>query len=241
MWPRPKFTPKRGTVSGTRMVRHAPKPEPRDRIERLGKVRGAIIDVLDHGGPMHINELADALHRKRARDIRRRNLPMLEDAGIVTVYGDTVALSDNWLEALEEQRKLGQEIEAEEVARKRHSLKSKAYREWLALSAEERKALKAQRARARADGFIGDLRPAGEPEEQPEPPPLSSLATAIRDYLDQSPHDACQPGGWIGTTLWAYDRYPGKPTPAEVRAAIDELGGEAYLRSSLERARGVAA
>jgi hypothetical protein len=32
MWPRPKFTPKRGTVSGTRRVRQGPKPEPRDHI-----------------------------------------------------------------------------------------------------------------------------------------------------------------------------------------------------------------
>ncbi len=186
---------------------------------------------------MHINDLADALHRKRARDVRRRNLLILEEAGIVTVDGDTVALSDNWLEALEEQRKLGKEIEAEETALNRYKAKSKAYREWLALSPEERKALEEQRARARADGFIGDLRPAGEPEEQPESPPLSSLATAIRDYLDQSPADASQPPGWLGGTLWAYDLYPGKPAPDEVRAAIDELGGAAYLRGNLERAR----
>ena len=187
---------------------------------------------------MHINDLADALHRKRARDIRRRNLPMLEEAGIVTVDGDIVTLSDNWLEALEQQRKIGQEIEAEEVARKRYRLKSKAYREWLALSPEERKALKKQRARARADGFIGDLRPASEPEEaQQEPPPVSALAAAIRDYLDRSPADACQPPGWLGSTLWAFDLYPNNPAPAEVRAAIDELGGESYLRSNLDRGR----
>jgi hypothetical protein len=241
MWPQPKFTPKRGTVAGTRMVRHGPKPESRDRIERLGKVRGAIIDALDQRGPMHIDDLANALHKRRARDLRRRNLPMLEETGIVTVNGDTVALSDNWLEALEEQRKLGKEIEAEETARKRHRLKSKAYREWLALSPEERKALKDQRVRAQADGFIGALRLAGDPEDRQPEAEVTPLAAAVRDYLSQNPKDACQPPGWIGSTLWAFNLFEGKPDPAEVGAAIDELGGDTYLRDCLERARESAA
>ena len=154
--------------------------------------------------------------------------------------GDIIALSDNWLGVLEEQRKLGKEIEAEETARNRYKAKSKAYWEWLALSLEERKALKNQRARARADGFIRDLRPVGIPEEQPEPPRLSDLALAIRCYLDQSPHDACQPQGWLGATLWAFNLYPDKPAPSEVRASIAALGGDRYLRSFQERARGAA-
>jgi hypothetical protein len=70
---------------------------------------------------------------------------------------------------------------------------------------------------------------------------LSDLSRSIRAYLDRKPHDASQPPGWIGSTLWAYDLYPDKPSSAEVRAAIEELGGEAYLRSSLKRAREVAA
>jgi hypothetical protein len=127
-WSRPKYTPRRGLVSGTRKVRQSPKPDPRDRIERLGKIRGAILDVLDAaGGSATLKEIADALHRKRPRDIRRRNLPMLEEAGILTVDDDVVTLSDNWLEALEEQRQLGKEIEAEKLAREIYREKSDAY------------------------------------------------------------------------------------------------------------------
>ncbi len=130
MWSRPKFTPKRGTISGTRRVRTGPKPKARPAVKRLGKIRGAILDVLDaRGGTATLQEIADALHRKRARDIRRRNLPMLEDAGIITVDGDVVRLADNWLEALEEQRRLGGEIEAGEVARRRYESKSRAFHE----------------------------------------------------------------------------------------------------------------
>ena len=127
-WSRPKYTPRRGLVSGTRKVRPSPKPESRDRIERLGKIRCAILDALDAGGgSATLQEIADTLHRSRARDIRRRDLPMLEDVGIIQVDGDTVSLADNWLETVEEQRRLGKEIEAEELARTRHKLKSRAY------------------------------------------------------------------------------------------------------------------
>ena len=127
-WSRPKFTPRRGVVGGTRRVRQGVKLESRDRIERLGKVRGAILDVLDvAGGSATLQEIVEALHRKRPRDVRRRNLPMLEDAGILTVDDDVVTLADNWLEALEVQRKLGKEAEADELATVRHRLKSRAF------------------------------------------------------------------------------------------------------------------
>jgi hypothetical protein len=76
------------------------------------------------------------LHRKRPRDLVRRKkspkgrdglLVWLEDAGIIAVKGDTVTLTDNWVEALDEQRQLGGEIEAEELARTRYRAKSRAY------------------------------------------------------------------------------------------------------------------
>ena len=128
-WSQPKYTPKRGLVSDSRRVRQSPKAEPRDRIERLGKVRGAILDALDAsvGGTLTLQEIAEALYRSRPRDIRRRNLPMLVEAGIIEVDDSVVSLTDDWLLALEEQRRLGGEIEAEELARTRYKLKSRAY------------------------------------------------------------------------------------------------------------------
>jgi hypothetical protein len=89
---------------------------------------------------------------------------------------------------------------------------------------------------AGADGNIEDLRPVPEPA-----PGESALARAIRAYLDRNPGDACQPGGWIGNTLWALELFDGKPARAEVEAALVELGGEAYLRSKLRVADGTAA
>jgi hypothetical protein len=128
MWSSPKSTPKRGTVNGTRKVRESKPHAPRDAVARLGKIRGAILDVLDAaGGTATVQEIADTLHRKRARDIRRRNLPMLEEAGILTVEGDAVTLADDWLDRLREAREAGGEIKADDIARKRYRLRSAAY------------------------------------------------------------------------------------------------------------------
>jgi hypothetical protein len=127
-WSRPKFTPRRGIVADTRKVRKSVKLESRDRIKRLGKIRGAILDVLDAaGGTATLEEIAEALHRSRPRDIRRRNLPMLEEAGVIVVDDDVVVFTENWLEALDAARELGKEVEADELAATRHRLKSKAF------------------------------------------------------------------------------------------------------------------
>jgi hypothetical protein len=239
MWSRPAFTPKRGTVSGTRRVRESKAPEPRARIERLGKVRGAILDVLDAAdGSATLQEIADALHRKRARDLRRRNLPWLEDAGILSVEEDTVTLAEDWLDRLEDARESGGELEAEELARKRYGDKSRAFH------ARNRVVPDSHHANAGADGHVEDLRPAADPAAPAEPasarPDVSPLAVAVRGYLDRSPHDARRSPYWIGMTLWAHDLHPGKPTQEETRMAIEELGGAAYLEEVLRRAKGVA-
>jgi hypothetical protein len=59
----------------------------------------------------------------------------------------------------------------------------------------------------------------------------------MRDYLDRCPRDARHPPGWIGTTLWAYELFDGKPTPEESEAALRELGVAAYLEEKLQEAR----
>jgi hypothetical protein len=231
--------PKRGTVSGTRRVRESKAPEPRARLERLGKVRGAILDVLDAaGGSATLQEIAEALHRKRARDLRRRNLPWLEESGILSVEGNTVALAEDWLERLEDAREAGGELEAEELARKRYRDKSRAFH------ARDRVVPDSHHANAGADGHVEDLRPAADHAAPPGPesgrPEVSPLAEAVRDYLDKNPSDARRSPYWIGTTLWSYDLFDGKPTAEETGAAIENLGGAAYLEETLRRARGAA-
>ena len=186
---------------------------------------GDLYDVLKPGR---------APEKRRPRDLRRRQLPMLESAGIITVDEDLVVrLAENWGEALENARELGGELDAEKLARERFSRQRKAYRTREKILPEH------HYVNAGADGYVEELRSPveAEPEEAPSEPELSDLALAIRDYLLLSPGDACQPPGWLGVTLWAYDLVPDRPTLAEVGAALEELGGEAYRRELLERAR----
>jgi hypothetical protein len=127
-WSRPKYTPRRGLVSGTRRIRNSKPLPPRDRIERLGKIRGAVVDALEvAGGALTLAELCEALHRKRARDVKRRILPMLEDAGVIELEGDVVQLAADWSERLEAARRIGGELEADELAERRRKMNSRAY------------------------------------------------------------------------------------------------------------------
>lgn len=127
-WSSPGRKAKRGTITGTRRVRQSKQPA-RPGYKRLGKIRGAILDALaDAGGAATVGEIAEALHRTRPRDLRRRNLPMLEDDGIIIVDGDLVTLADNWLERLEEVRESAGEIQAEERDTARFRIQREAFR-----------------------------------------------------------------------------------------------------------------
>jgi hypothetical protein len=247
MWSSNGFRPKRGTVSGTRRVRESKPPSPRPAVVRLGKRRGALVDTVElFGGSCTLSDLGEILHLKRPKELVRRKrtkkgrdglLVWLEEAGILTVEGEAVTLAEDWLERLEDAREAGGELEAEELARKRHRDRSRAFH------GREKVQPDRHHANLGADGHVEDLRPADDPPvdaELSERPDVSPLAVAVRDYLDRRPHDARQSPYWIGATLWAHGLYEGKPTPAETTAAIGELGGSEYLEETLRRARGAA-
>ncbi len=126
-WSSPGSRPKLGLVEDTRRVRDSKPLKPRPPVKRLGKIRGALIDALDVHGPRTLEELAAILHRKRPRDLARRKNPetgkgqdglliVLEEAGIITIEGGTVSLTANWREALEDQRRLGREVDTVDVS-----------------------------------------------------------------------------------------------------------------------------
>ena len=239
-WSSPSRKPLLGTVDGTRKVRQGQREKARAAVKRLGKTRGAVIDALeDLGGTATLGELAASLRHKRPRDLRRRLFPMLEEAGIILVDDDlVVSLSDDWLQSLEVARKIGGEVEAEELTRRRVREKSRAYRERHKVSPDRHP------ANADADGWVEELRPedpalpgdASAAYERHEAP-TSELAAAVGGYLELNPGDACQWPSWLANCLWSEELVIGKPTAADVVAAIEELGGDPYLRLLLERAR----
>lgn len=130
-WSRPSWKPSKAVREKYRKGEISRIPDPRERIERLGKTRSAMIDALATRGALTLGELAVLLHHKRPRDLGRRSLPMLVEVGIVVVAspsdGGVLRLADGWRAALEDQRTLGKEVEADSVARKRYELKSRAF------------------------------------------------------------------------------------------------------------------
>jgi hypothetical protein len=99
----------------------------------LGKRCGALLDVLERaGGQMAVTELAKALGVKRARNLRRRQISRLKEAGIVE-YAETdeVRLCTDWLEVLEREREVNGEKQADRIQRKQHEWQREGYRRFL--------------------------------------------------------------------------------------------------------------
>jgi Domain of unknown function (DUF3854) len=127
-WSRPKWKPGRETRRKYRLGEISRLPEPRARIERLGKIRGAVVDALWIAeGHLTLQQLCEVLHRKRTRDVRRRVLPPLETAGVIKVEGNVVRLAADWSERLGAVRRIDGELEADELAERRRKLNSRAY------------------------------------------------------------------------------------------------------------------
>lgn len=240
MWSTPGSKPRRGLVSGTRKIRQGPPPEPRPAIKRLGKIRGAVLDVLDAaGGSATLQEIADALQLKRARDLVRRKttdkgrdglLVWLIEDGIISVDGDLVTLTADWSARLDATRYHAGEIEAEERNRDELATRRKAYHarrkpapastpSAAGLAAVERSHRRREKERMAAARPVSEIAPA----PAPDPEIVAALAAALRrwpDHRDDYP-------SWWASTLYFEDYLPTKPTPAAVEVALAELTGVA--------------
>jgi Bifunctional DNA primase/polymerase, N-terminal/Primase C terminal 1 (PriCT-1) len=137
-WSAPSRKPRRGLVRGTRRVRRGVRRPPRDLIKRLGKSAGAVVDTLEAlGGELGLDDLYGRLYpdkspedkkRWRPRDLRRRVIARLEDAGVVEVSGSVVSLTPEWLEALNRDRERAGELEAHRRDMRAYNEQSEAYR-----------------------------------------------------------------------------------------------------------------
>jgi hypothetical protein len=222
----------------------------------MGKGCEAVIYFLRAaGGTLEIEDLyglinphKDRTDRKRwrPRDLRRREIARLVAAGVAESSGKDVSLTGDWLGALNEEREIAGEIAAHKRDMKRYQRERDAYREHLEDRKRRKRGIGSDRhpANAGADGWVEELRPedpalpgdAPEASERDEAP-VSGLVAAVRDYLELNPGDACQWPSWLANCLWSEDLVIGKPTAEEVGAAVEELGGDTYLRLLLEGAR----
>jgi len=178
-----ELVPGRCVVRSTGASLHPEDREARSYVKRLGPHRGAVLDTLEAaGGELHLGDLCDALRRKRRRDLKRRILKPLEEAGIIECEGDVVRLVANWLAKLEEEReRTGEIAQAEEQAEK-HRKQRARYRE--RVEREKRGTPKASIDAVRRTEDIRkvrlrEIRDEGERDRAPTPSAVEALVKKI--------------------------------------------------------------
>jgi hypothetical protein len=174
------------------------------------------------GGAMTLAALAVAVGVKRPRDLTRRKnretgngrdgfVTRLEDVGVLSVVGDTVTLTEDWLEALDRERDRAGEIELYKRDMRRYNNESKAYR--------NREKVKAEPAPSEAE-----MRATREsyPERRRE-----VIESAITRLFQEHPGYRGRRTGQITCRLAFYlpEDFPrgpdGAPKDAEVEAILD--------------------
>jgi hypothetical protein len=174
-------------------VRHTGALPPEEQegtyIKRLSPHRGAVLDTLEAaGGELHLKNLCEALHRKRPRDVRRRILKPLEEAGILECEGDMIRLAGEWLDRLEEERERTGEVKQAEKQAKKHREQRKRYREHL--ERERRGTSKASLAAVRRtkelrERRLREIREEEERDRAPTPPAVEALVARILGQQDR--------------------------------------------------------
>jgi hypothetical protein len=222
-WSSPSRRPRRGVTPGTRKVRDSIVSKKRDAVIRLGKSCEKVMDVMEaSGGSMTLAVLADAVDVKRPRELTRRKNPetgkgrdgfvtRLEDVGVLTVTGDTVALAEDWLEALDRERDRAGEIDLYRRDMAQYNRESKAYR--------DREKVKADRSPSEDE--IQDSR-----ESYPERR-RKAIESALAKLFREHPEYRGRRAGQITCRLASFlspdfPRGPyGVPKDAEVEAILD--------------------
>jgi hypothetical protein len=221
-WSVPGRKPHRSLVRDTRMVRQGVRPPLRDSLQRLGKSAGAVVDVLEAlGGELQLDALYGRLHpdrspedrkRWRPRDLRRRVIARLEDAGVVEVREDVVILTHDWLDALNRDRGRAGEVEAHRRDMRAYNDQSEAYR--------NRHKVKPDRAPTE-----GEMQARREASSQSR---REAISAAIARLFADKPEYRARRAGQIACALAMHYIGPdfprgciGPPRDAEVEAILD--------------------
>jgi DNA-binding transcriptional ArsR family regulator len=143
-------------------------------ISRLGKSKGAVVDFLEASpsSSMTVAELAEKLGMSRERDLRRRHLDPLVEAGVVECSGDAVSLTANWLDALNARREQDGEIADHRRDMARYQRERDAYKN------RNKSPSTPHPANRGADGYSEDL------EKLPEAPTVEVLYPLVNSTVN---------------------------------------------------------
>jgi hypothetical protein len=181
-----------------------------------------VIDVLDAGGgSATVREIADVLHVSRHRDLRRRVIARLEERGIILVVDDEIALVEDWLERLNEERERSGEVGRHDEDMRRYSEQRARYRATPTVDARRGEDVVARSHARRGKAMMKDAMPAHELETLPDPDP--TLVAALREFLRTHPDRRDERPSWYAVALWADNHVRAKPTPLAVEKALYEL------------------
>jgi bifunctional DNA primase/polymerase-like protein/primase-like protein len=225
-------------------------------IRRLGKTRGAVVDILRVAGrEISEVELCEALYPGKPADkhrlyyLRHTILPPLVEASVVECLGRTVALTTGYREALERVRLRGGELAAETRDRERHKRQSEEHRLKLAAPESEREKIRipptpeekaacqeleeirrSNRERRRAGVERRKLRDLKGLERVGEPEASPALVEAVVEGLEKNrslyKESLCYRVSWLANWAWSEDKVACKPPLADVEAVLLGLGGE---------------
>jgi hypothetical protein len=186
----------------------------RSTVRRLGKGCGAVVDALEAAGGSSVKRaLADALGIRRIRDLQRRYLDRLQEAAVVECSGDMVTLAHDYLDAIDREREISGEIEAERRDRDKYERERHAYRE------RRENPPSAHYVNVGADGVIEDLGRVPALDE--------GLRDALREFLRRNPDRRYETPSWLSVALWAEEYTLGKVPPVAVELVLADLRGEA--------------
>ena len=139
---------------------------------RLGKIKGRVVDTLENAPDLTLEELASRLKHKRPRDLRRRMLGPLIEAGVVVCVDERYTLASDWREALDRRREEDEEIEAAKRQKADNKRAQDAFRELWAAGEVISKAERRKRERWR---ILQEDRLTSNTESVPEPIPPVAL------------------------------------------------------------------
>ncbi len=164
-------------------------PDYRPYAKRLGPHRCAALDALEAaGGELYLQDLCRVLHRENARprDVRRRILKPLEEAGIIECEGDVIRLAADWLARLDARREEDGEMEHAERQRQRHARDRKDYRVFLDLQKNGTPAASLEAVKRTRELRDRRMREAREEEERRRNPVPPAVLAFVARYVNKN-------------------------------------------------------